>query len=244
MARTIADSPDALGKGRDRSWWTTGPGLLLFAAIVTSAWAWGLIAYPVATLANVAEHPKHFSIVFVHMAGGTLMLLLGAANLYVGSTRRFFRFHRKIGYIYLVGGAIAASLAFVLAIASGHGEAGGEFRIQLDAISDTGFALAGLALAWLGSAAMAYRAARNRRFESHRAWMIRSYVLTWSFVLCRLVGRVPWLANLGDGAAIIWLSWVVPLLFCEVVLQWSAGAPGARSAARTPPAQDRVQELN
>ena len=70
---------------------------------------------------------------------------------------------------------------------------------------------------------MGYRAARNRRSDSHRAWMIRSYVLTWSFVSCRLIGKAPALANIGDGAAIIWLSWIVPLLACEVALQWSAG---------------------
>jgi hypothetical protein len=84
---------------------------------------------------------------------------------------------------------------------------------------------------------MAYRAARNRRFDAHRAWMIRSYVLTWSFVLCRLVGRVPWLANIGDGAAIVWLSWIVPLLLCEVGLQWSAGARAVRPGSRPHPAE-------
>lgn len=39
-----------------------------------------------------------------------------------------------------------------------------------------------LELAWLAAAAMGWRAARNRRFASHREWMIRSYVLNWTFV--------------------------------------------------------------
>lgn len=222
---------------RQRSWWATGPGVLLVAAVATSAWAWWLIAYPVVSLGNVAKHPEHFPMVFVHMAGGTLMLLLGAVNLYVGATRRFFRFHRRIGYVYLIGGAVGALLAAVLAIGAQHGEKEEGFRFSLEATGDVGYALVVLALAWLGAAAMAYRAARNRRIDSHRAWMIRSYVLTWSFVSCRLVARVPALANLGDGAAIVWLSWVVPLLICEVVLQWGEGA---RLARAVPPARARV----
>lgn len=228
----------------ERSWWATGPGLLLVAAIATSAWAWWLIAYPVVSLGNVAKHPGHFPVVYLHMAGGTLMLLLGALNLHVGSTRRFFRFHRTIGYIYLIAGTVGSLLAAVLAVGAGHGEKQPGFSFVLEATSDVGWALLALALAWVGSAAMAYRAARNRRIDSHRAWMIRSYVLTWSFVSCRLVGRVPAFANLGDGAAIVWLSWIVPILICEVVLQWGEGSRIARVASRARAQDRKVEALN
>jgi hypothetical protein len=71
---------------------------------------------------------------------------------------------------------------------------------------------------------MAYRAARNRRYDTHRDWMIRSYVLAWSFVFCRVASRVTDIAELGGGEAFIWLSWVAPILLCEVALQWRAGA--------------------
>jgi hypothetical protein len=87
-----------------------------------------------------------------------------------------------------------------------------------------GVSLASLSIAWLIASGMALRAAINRRFDSHQAWMIRSYVLTWSFVLCRLAGRIPAFSDLGDGAAAVWLSWIVPLILAEVCLQWRAGA--------------------
>ena len=63
--------------------------------------------------------------------------------------------------------------------------------------------------------------------------MIRSYVLTWTFVGCRITGRVPALEAMGDagGAAIVWLSWVVPLVVCEFALQWSSTAPLKRQVA-------------
>jgi Predicted membrane protein (DUF2306) len=206
-----------------RSWWLSPAGLLLIAALASGALAWWLIAFPVVTLANAGSHPQHFPMVFAHMAGGTLMLFVGAANLYVGATRRHFAHHKTLGYLYLTGGAVGATLALILALRSPHGSTG---------TGDIGYALAALALAWMVCATMAWRAARNRRYDSHRAWMVRSYVLTWSFVLCRLIAKVPALAGLGDGSAIIWLSWVVPLFACEVALQWSAGSSERRGDLR------------
>jgi predicted membrane protein DUF2306 len=206
-----------------RSWWLSPHGLLLLAGIATGALAWYLIALPVVTFSNVDKHPQHFGIVFAHMASGTLMLFLGAANLYVGATRRFFQHHKKVGYLYLAGGSVAAVLAIVMALASPHRANNQAFVVDMSATNDMGYALATLGTAWLACAAMGFRAVKNRRYDSHQAWMIRSYVLTWSFVLCRLIGHVPVLANIGNGVAIIWLSWIVPLLVCEIALQWSAG---------------------
>ena len=77
-----------------------------------------------------------------------------------------------------------------------------------------------IAAAAIASAALGWRAALNRRFASHGQWMIRSYVLVWSFVFCRIASRVIDL----DGNAFIWLSWVGPILVCEMVLQWDEGA--------------------
>ncbi|HYJ40927.1 MAG TPA: DUF2306 domain-containing protein [Steroidobacteraceae bacterium] len=213
-----------------RSWWLSPGGVLLLIALVSGALAWWLIALPVLTLANVDGHPQHFSMVFAHMATGTLMLFVGAANIYVGTTRRFFAHHKTLGYLYLAGGTVGASLALILALRNPHG-AGGQLPGGMQGTGDLGYALAALAIAWLVSAAMGYRAVRNRRHDTHRAWMIRSYVLTWSFVLCRLVGKIPALADLGDGSAIIWLSWIVPLFACEVALQWQSGS--ARASAGT-----------
>jgi hypothetical protein len=201
---------------------------LLSGSLLTGAVAWWLIALPVVTWSNVANHPAHFPLVFVHMFTGTIMLFIGAANLYVGATRRHSQHHKLLGYLYLTGGTVGAATALVLALAGPHNRSNPDFTIDLSATSDVGFALASLASAWLAAAAMGYRAARNRRFDSHRAWMIRSYVLTWSFVSCRLIGKVPALANIGDGAAIIWLSWIVPLFVCEMALQWPAGKATAR----------------
>ena len=74
---------------------------------------------------------------------------------------------------------------------------------------------------------------RNRRFPSHAQWMIRSYVLAWAFVFCRIASRLSDIDKLGNGEAFIWLSWVVPLILCEIVLQWPEGSRKAPRRAGT-----------
>lgn len=199
-----------------RSWWLSGAGLLLLAGLGTSIWAWLLIAAPVATTAAAAKHGDHFGLLYAHMLGGTAMLLFGALNLYVGATRQWFRWHRAVGLSYLLGGGFGAIVALVVTLGPAH-----KTGVQFTQVSAS---LATLSVAWLAAAAMAWRAARNRRITSHRDWMIRSYVLAWSFVSCRLVSRVPGVSDLGEsGEPLIWLTWIVPLLVCEVALQWRAG---------------------
>jgi hypothetical protein len=90
-----------------------------------------------------------------------------------------------------------------------------------------------LAVVWLAVAAMALRAARNRRFPVHRDWMIRSYVLTWTFVGCRLatnLGLFPGPGEEGVTAA-IWLNWIMPFVICEIALQWKAGSKAVAHGA-------------
>jgi Predicted membrane protein (DUF2306) len=45
-----------------------------------------------------------------------------------------------------------------------------------------------LALAWLLTAALAFARARQQRFDEHRAWMMRSYSLTFAAATARLAG--------------------------------------------------------
>jgi hypothetical protein len=203
---------------RKRSIWTTPRGLLLAIALVSSAIAWWMIAWPVATLSNVDKHPGHFALTFAHMVGGTGMLFLGALNLYLAASKAKYLLHRKIGQAYLSFGSFGAIAAMVITSSTAHKSPAGPI------LTNATISLLTLAAAWLCFAALGWRAARNRRFESHAHWMIRSYVLVWSFVFCRIASRVSNIDDLGNGEAFIWLSWVGPLIVAEIVLQWSEGA--------------------
>jgi hypothetical protein len=204
--------------------WRTRNGMLLGAALISSAVAWWMIAWPVASLSNTASHHGHFIQTFAHMVGGTGMLVLGGLNLYLAARRDRFALHRKIGQAYLLFGSVGAILALLITLSGAHKDATGPV------LTNSTVSLSMLALAWLTFAALGWRAVRNRRFASHGDWMIRSYVLVWSFVFCRIASRVSSIGELGNGEAFIWLSWVGPLIICEIILQWPHGS---RKVAQT-----------
>lgn len=216
-----------VARAQRRGFWATPNGYLLAAALISSAVAWWMIAWPVATLSNVADHQGHFVLTFAHMVGGTGMLVLGALNLYLAARKDHFALHRWIGKSYLLFGAFGALIAIVITLTPAHKAAGGPL------LTNTSVSLLMLASAWLAFAALGLRAARNRRFESHAHWMVRSYILVWSFVFCRIASRVSNIDELGDGQAFIWLSWVGPLILCEIMLQWSQGSKKIRPSERS-----------
>lgn len=190
------------------------PALLWALAIVSSIVVLSQHAVPVFDRSALPEHRGHGALLLVHVVGGLAMLVFGATGLFIGWTRRGFRFHKMVGYSYLLVGALGAITALVLSIEAPH--------VPKSLYVATGT----LAVVWLGVAAMALRAARNRRFALHRAWMIRSYVLSWTFVGCRLAESFPLFPSLGQEGitASIWVNWIVPLIVCELALQWRATA--------------------
>lgn len=204
--------------------WRSRNGFLLSGALTSGAIAWWMIAWPVASLANASDHRGHFALTFAHMVGGTGMLVLGGLNLYLAARNDRFALHRMIGKAYLLFGSFGAIAAMSLTLSPAHKAAGSPV------LTNSTVSLVMLASAWLAFAALGWRAARNRRFASHGDWMIRSYVLVWSFVFCRVASRVTNIGELGNGQAFIWLSWVGPLIVCEMMLQWPRGA-GKRSPA-------------
>lgn len=192
------------------SWKPGLPAFLWVGTIVLSPMVLWRHAVPVLEGSVLHEHAHHAGLLVAHVLGGLAMLILGAAGLFIGWTRRAFRHHRKVGYGYLVLGSVGAATALALSIQAPH-----EPR-SLYVATGT------LALVWLAVAAMAFRAAKHRRIDLHREWMIRSYLLSWTFVGCRLAESFPLFSSLGaEGiTASIWLNWTVPLIVCEFALQW------------------------
>ncbi len=205
------------------SLWKTRNGVLLAAALVTSAVAWWIIALPVATLSNIPAHKGHFALTFAHMLGGSGMMVLGGLNLYLAAGKSRVSLHRRVGQGYLLFGTFGAIVALVITLSPAHKTEGGAI------LTNATVSLSMLASAWLCFAALGWRAARNRKFASHGDWMVRSYVLVWSFVFCRIASRITNVGDLGNGEAFIWLSWVGPLILCEMLLQWPRGSVESRS---------------
>jgi uncharacterized membrane protein len=145
----------------------------------------------------------------VHVFGGSLALLAGLLQHWSGFRQRHGEVHPWIGYVYVAGIALAAGTAFQLS-----------FHTQDWTF---GVALFTGALVWLAATCLAVVEAIRGRFDTHREWMLRSYILTFSFVSFRLVLEIPWVEQLGTEAEVSttfgWLCWVLPLCTYEFLRQ-------------------------
>ena len=93
-----------------------------------------------------------------------------------------------------------------------------------------GFGLGGFATAWVITCTLGIVAVKRRQFLQHQEWMIRSYVVTFAFVVFRMV--MVFLTSLNVGTLVdrlnvaSWFCWAVPLLVCEAVIQGRKVRPG------------------
>lgn len=189
------------------------PGVLFALAILTTLPVIWTVVLPVLSGAARPGHAGHWLLVVLHVFTGLITLIAGTVGLYIGWTRRGFEWHRHVGCTYLGAGLTMAPTALILSFQAPH-------PIKSLFVS-TGV----LSLVWCAVALMGWHAGANRREASHRDWMIRSYVLTWTFVFCRLAHSRYAFEFLGpEGAtASLWLYWIGPLIGCEVALQWRRG---------------------
>lgn len=149
-----------------------------------------------------------------HISSGILALLIGPFQFWKAFRDKYLMTHRWMGRIYLsaiLAGAIASThLAWTAGLAIHWTWA---------------FALQGLAFAWILTAGMAFIQIRRGRITQHKEWMIRSYAVTFAFVLFRFIDELESVRALGDfverGATEIWVSWAVPLLLVEVFISWN-----------------------
>lgn len=154
--------------------------------------------------------PRRYGLI-THIAGGSIALLVGPLQLWLGETRSKLAWHRTLGTLYLLGVVVGAAGAYYLSLTTIVGWI-------------FGAGLFGLAAAWSATTAMAYLAIRRRAIEQHREWMIRSYVVTLAFVVFRAI--VAALSIFGVGtlpdrlALASWACWAVPLVLLEPCLQW------------------------
>ncbi|TRW14606.1 DUF2306 domain-containing protein [Glacieibacterium frigidum] len=189
-------------------------GIIFTIAVVSTLPVIWTVVLPVLSGAARPDHAGHWLLVVLHALTGLITLIAGTLGLYIGWTRRWFEWHRHVGCTYLGAGLTMAAVALILSIQAPH-------PVKSIFVS-TGV----LSVVWSAVACMGWRAGANRREASHRDWMIRSYVLTWTFVFCRLAQRGFGFEGLGEEGvtAGIWLYWIGPLILCEIALQWRRGA--------------------
>ena len=124
-----------------------------------------------------------------HAIACGLTLLLGPVQFSQGFRRRYSRWHRRCGWIYVCGVLIGAPLGLWIEYVKYRGGIGSLPMV----VATSGFA--GL---FLGTTSVALVLAIRRRFEAHRRWMIRSYATAMIFLETRTVDELPWLTKITD----------------------------------------------
>ncbi len=125
------------------------------------------------SLPSMTHHfPDRTAAAALHFGIGGLALVLGPWQFLPALRRKLPGLHRWMGRLYIVSCLTSGAAALVLAQQTHTG-----------LNSQIGFVL--LATLWLITTLIAYTRARQRDFNTHRQWMIRSYALTLAAVTLR-----------------------------------------------------------
>ena len=149
-----------------------------------------------------------------HLLSGIIAILIGPFQFIPKFRNSYLKTHRTLGKIYIITIITGSLCAFYMS-----------FAVSPQVNIAWSISLFFLAFPWLISVLMAYRMIRLKRVQQHREWMIRSYVITFAFVLFRMIDETSLMRSLMEtfeerGPTVIWLSWAVPLFITEVILQW------------------------
>ena len=149
-----------------------------------------------------------------HISGGIIALIIGPFQFWKAFRSKYLVMHRWLGRIYisaiLIGVLSATYLAWTSGIAAGQ--------------VNWAFGLQGLAFAWFVTTLMAYISIRRKRIQQHKEWMIRSYVVTFAFITFRILNDSPineYFEVSISGSTYLWISWSVPLLISEIIINWN-----------------------
>jgi uncharacterized membrane protein len=190
---------------------TAGWGLMLLLSLGIVAYAGVLLvtrAFPSELGPSLHVHSLAISL---HIVGAILTLGLGPLQFLPQLRGWNLNVHRWIGRLYLLGVLAGGSSGLYLAFFSYGG-----------IIAHSAFG--SLAVLWLATGLLAYRAIRARRIAEHRRWMIRNFALTFAGVMLRLwmplsaVGGIPFEQAYP---VVAWLCWVPNLIVVEVLLRAS-----------------------
>lgn len=145
---------------------------------------------------------------YPHIISGPCSLLLGLLLVSDRFRRRFPHWHRGLG---------RTQVACVLLVVAPSG-LWMAWYAAMGPVAGVGFAL--LAIATGLTVALGWRAAVMRRFDVHRRWMLRCFVLLCSAVVIRVNGGIGLVAGIEAEWFYVqtaWTSWLVPLLVWELV---------------------------
>ncbi|MCA6075196.1 DUF2306 domain-containing protein [Fulvivirga sedimenti] len=146
---------------------------------------------------------------YTHIIFGGVSLLIGWVQFSGKLRRKYLRWHRILGFIYLIAVLSSGMASVILAVFAEGGLTG-----------KLGFGILGIL--WLVTTVVAFKNILNSRPFQHGNWMIRSYALTFAAVMLRLwmpfFGIVLHLDFPVAYPIIAWLCWVPNIVVAELLV--------------------------
>jgi uncharacterized membrane protein len=207
----------------NRGWWVVAAVLSAGVAIFSYRYLPRLGPLAPGVVQNLFRRPW----LDVHVAGAATALLVGPLQFLPRLRARRRTLHRWLGRTYVAGCMIGGVGGFVMAFGTTAGP-----------IAGVGFG--SLAVVWLVTTGQAWRTALAGRFDAHRAWMIRSFALTFGAVTLRLYLPILPLFGLSfvDAyRATSYLAWIPNLIVAELYLRGAFARAERRAVAEA-----RVQQ--
>jgi uncharacterized membrane protein YozB (DUF420 family) len=242
MSSTVkpTNAPPVVPLSRAQAWWRRpwiGPLMLVAAAFLAFSVPPYLTFDPsLSRLPPPAGNDIYYPLLVAHVLFGTVAMVTACFQIWPAFRARHRRGHRITGRIYVFAGVLPAGLlGFYI---GWHTTAGPSVRVAN---------LVGSAL-WLTVTIIGLRMARQRRYGDHRRWMSRSFALSMSIVLSRMINIAATIVltpeidttfggsrELMQYSALsigVWLSPLLLLLLTEWLLdrrKTSARRPAGRS---------------
>ncbi len=148
---------------------------------------------------------------FTHVFTSVFVVLAGFTQFYNPFQKKFNSIHRQFGKVYvIIVVLISGPAGFIMSL-----YANGGWTSQL------GFAI--LSILWIYFTARAYVAIRQKDFQLHGKFMIRSYALTlsaltlraWKFVIVMIMQPHP----MDAYQVVAWLGWIPNLIIAEWLIR-------------------------
>lgn len=151
-----------------------------------------------------------------HIFFGAVSLLTGPFLLWEAFRNRWLKIHRGLGMAYVLAVSISGTTAVALSATTAY---------QVN--RPYAFSLHVWVSAWLFATGFAFLMVKRRKIKLHKEWMVRSYLLTFAFVVSALLLKIPFVQQLGTfeeiSPTLFWMGWVVPLFVYDVKLGMGSG---------------------
>ncbi|WP_433749187.1 DUF2306 domain-containing protein [Paenibacillus amylolyticus] len=147
-------------------------------------------------------------VLYIHIVTAIFALIIGPFQLFMKPTNDRKRWHHLLGYGYVLSITVSGIVSVYLSLFATGGWIAGLGFMSLDVL-------------WVATTLIATRKIMAKDIQAHKAWMLRSYALTFAAVTLRI-----WLAPLnlllGDFEAafrvVAWVCWIPNLLVIEAVI--------------------------